>query len=616
MSKNPSAAMKPTRIVTARNWNVAHALLAITLNITLSFVIYHAFDARVLPGIAAMRTLLPWTIGLNLLSTALIISFCRWADWLNARLAVMLFDCATASLPLLILTAVGRVHLFGLIYTLFVFSKAGVLVLYAVANCNRVTDLRFARFWVLATSFAVYAGITPWVALAAWPNGDEPAYLTLTHSLLTDHDFDVANNYQRLDYRSFFPPSLPGDDEGYPRSAREHDTLVAITQQHHTVPGRHHDELLWHDVGMPLLILPGYAIAGRLGAMLELDFLAALLALGCYELAVELGATPPAALLAWSLFAFTSPILVYSSQIFPEMLGGAFAVFALLTFTKSLKNSRSSQFLVIGVFIAVLPWLCIRYWMLVVALIAVVGCRIVVSTSSRVAMLKNLCILAAPLLVSLALFAWFDKQHFNTVIPNAGYLLIVSVQPQFGLRPDIGFLGLFFDRAYGLLPFAPNYLIALAGVPAAWRRNRWVTAAIVLPSSTYILFMVFSRFWFAGWAPAGRYLVTGVVLWIPLAALVLDQSRGRYVVLLFSAWTLLLSVGHAAFPLTRYPSLRDHTKGALAQFSNQIVGQDYSRIFPSLIRATSGDLQLAAVWALAAAWFIWFLSRRAPSYSK
>ena len=64
-----------------------------------------------------------------------------------------------------------------------------------------------------------------------------------------------------------------------------------------------------------MFLVPGYAMGGRLGAILELNVAGALLALGIFVLALEFDVGSRAALGAWALFAFTSPIVVYTSQI-------------------------------------------------------------------------------------------------------------------------------------------------------------------------------------------------------------------------------------------------------------------------------------------------------------
>jgi hypothetical protein len=44
--------------------------------------------------------------------------------------------------------------------------------------------------------------------VAAPPDGDEPRYLLMAHSLAFDGDVNLANNLARQDYRSFDPAEL------------------------------------------------------------------------------------------------------------------------------------------------------------------------------------------------------------------------------------------------------------------------------------------------------------------------------------------------------------------------------------------------------------------------
>src|SRR5262249_55616687 len=69
-------------------------------------------------------------------------------------------------------------------------------------------------------------------------SGDEPHYLMVTHSLASDHDLDLANNYAHDDGRWF----------GHEHLAAGPHARVARTGQLLSV----------HDVGLPIVLVPVY----------------------------------------------------------------------------------------------------------------------------------------------------------------------------------------------------------------------------------------------------------------------------------------------------------------------------------------------------------------------
>ena len=87
--------------------------------------------------------------------------------------------------------------------------------------------------------------------------GDEPHYLVLAQSLLTDHDLKVANNYARGDYHAYYSGDL------YPHLTGLDDVRMKRYSQ--------------HAPGVALLIAPVFAIGGHWAVVV---FVAALVAVG------------------------------------------------------------------------------------------------------------------------------------------------------------------------------------------------------------------------------------------------------------------------------------------------------------------------------------------------
>ena len=85
--------------------------------------------------------------------------------------------------------------------------------------------------------------------------GDEPFYLLTAQSLLADGDFDLRNQYETRSYESFF------------------DHPDGLWQQ--SVPLPDGDLLSPHNPGLSILLIPGFALGGLVGAQVQFLLLAA-----------------------------------------------------------------------------------------------------------------------------------------------------------------------------------------------------------------------------------------------------------------------------------------------------------------------------------------------------
>ena len=68
--------------------------------------------------------------------------------------------------------------------------------------------LRFLPLLLFFVTLVVYFQLIPYLLYTWAITGDEPHYLLAAHSLVYDHDLDLANNYADQDYASFYPSAL------------------------------------------------------------------------------------------------------------------------------------------------------------------------------------------------------------------------------------------------------------------------------------------------------------------------------------------------------------------------------------------------------------------------
>jgi hypothetical protein len=562
----------------------------------------------------ALVNVLPWALAVNVVSSLLF----HWFLQGYGRTAKFLLtaDLAATLLPMLLLpclraSAEHLLHHFGLVYAAFVFARCAVLV--ACAFVRPIAPAR-TRVWVFVSTALVYVAITPWVTTASWPNGDEHAYLLMMQSLYADHDINLSNNYANGDYKRFFPAPLAGSEGGYPIAAREADSIKAIGLDHHTTLNKKHQEVPWHDVGEPLLLMLGYAIGGKLGATLELNLISAIGALGIFELAFQICGVRSKALWTWALFAFSAPFILYSAVLFPDGIGACLILWAALAALRSLSTRDRKFLLVTGILAAAAPWMSIRFWMVSAPLLAVTGIFLIVEAGDLASKVKDLVALAAPTLISLAVFAWVDTVNYDMLLPNGGYLTYGAHVQHFWTKVHIGVLGLFLDRTYGLLPVAPVYLLSLAGASVALSTQKRLAALLLMPAATYILFVACSRFWYGAGTPPARLITSAAALLAPFASIIIGD-RTRWQTALLAAWSWTMSFIMCAVPLTRWYSLWDASVSGMAELFHERWGIDVLSIFPSLLRSTRADQLRAWLWLPIIALAVWWLVARAKTDS-
>jgi len=388
--------------------------------------------------------------------------------------------------------------------------------------------------------------------------GDEPHYLIMAQSLWRDGDLDLANDYAAEDWREYTPgPVTP----------------------HYGAPRRDGRPFPAHSPGLAVLLAPFYAAGGRAACVVVLAFLAAGLAVEVRRLSQRVTGSAEAALLAYAA-ALGPPLFFYSFHIYTE-LPSALALATsldLLTMTPGVGGAALAALLA-----SALPWLHVK--MIPAAL------ALGVLALWRLRARPLVAFVAVALAMALG-FALYYQSIFGQPSPLALY---AGLPAEAQASPWPALFGLLLDRSFGLLPYAPVFLLALAGLPALVRLRAWphllVGAAVVAPLFTW-------RMWWGGQCPPARFLVPLVpLLGVAVAARAAEGTRG-----LVRGRGALLAVG---FALALF-AVSDPGRLLLVNRGNRptrlwaaLSGEgELGRYLPSLTQPDPPEIRVAALWVL------------------
>ena len=371
---------------------------------------------------------------------------------------------------------------------------------------------RSAALWLVL--FAVYAAT---IGLRAFDGsdyaGDEPHHLLTAKSLVDDGSIDLTDEYQAGSYRSF-----------YPRVLDPHGLLTR---------GRLDEP---HGLGFPLVIAPAYWIGGSHGVEVLLAALTAFALLFAYRLALRV-VPDPWALGATLAVGLSPPVLAYSTAVYPETAAAAaLCGAALLALRVAERPNRLTAYGCLAL-IAVLPWLE-PLFLLPGAPIAWFAFR-----ALRRARRPVLAITAVEVVgFSVALYVGLNEALFNGPTPYSAALPgetgTDASFPGGYLERAYRVVGLFVDRDYGLLRWAPVLGLVLLGAVVLWRERRsglsraipglrgdesaaLLCATVALVQLVVAVFLARDAFGF--WFP-GRHLIVALPVAVPLVALGLRRA--------------------------------------------------------------------------------------------
>ena len=358
--------------------------------------------------------------------------------------------------------------------------------------------------------------------------GDEPHYLLMAHSLWVDGDLELSNNYRQNDAQTFYGRG----------------TLEPQGNEHVLADGRRYSH---HPLGPVLVFLPGFILAGRLGASMTVVAVTCGTLAGLLAWLGSLGFKPRVVEQVGWIALFASPFLLYEGLLFPEMLTAG----ALVALGWALKERKAYS---AGTIIGLLLWIHNRNVLLVIPALGLLGWA---WTRAKLSGTEARRILGGGLTLALPL-AWAFHELYGVWTPlGAHHEGMGSLFPLDRFLVD--FPGLLTDQEAGLWFYFPILALVPAGLALGWRRGSglWRSASIVLLA----YYGAMSFYENLGLQPAARFLAPLTPLLLASLAPVLEvleksRKAWRVTALGLFGTTAGLNLSLAAVPWMRYNPLK------------------------------------------------------------
>ena len=357
-----------------------------------------------------------------------------------------------------------------------------------------------ALFLLLSIAYAFSIGMR--ASRGASISGDEPFYLLTTQSLLQDGDLDLVNQYEARSYEVFF------------------DHPDGLWKQ--SVPTADGRLLSPHNPGLSVLLMPGFALGGLVGAQVQLLLMAAAAMALAFLLAERLTGRRG---LCWAMalaVGLSATAFVYSTEVYPEFPAALALLLCLLVVTaRPGVSALDGLFLAAG--LSAVCWLGVKYAPLA---LLIAGCYLYRADG------RGRAVLLALGGASAAAFIWFHVAVFEGLTPynvNVVYAGLSSIE-LVDRHAELGgrvyrLWGLFVDRRFGVGRWAPILLVAAPGLAALALRSgpyRLVFGLIAFQ----LLIAVFLAITMMGWWFPGRTLLAVFpLLVIPLTLVAARAGR-------------------------------------------------------------------------------------------
>lgn len=425
--------------------------------------------------------------------------------------------------------------------------------------------------------------------------GDEPYYLLMTHSLMHDRDLSLANNYENKDFQSFYLGSELGHQGGKETIEPKYAAM----------------EYSVHGNGLPILLLPGYIMAGKTGAvflMLCLSvFIVYLTWLWTYNLTKHrvIAYITAATLMICYFFNWLS------GTIYTDLPIAAITLITLIALDKYYKKPIHE--FIIGLALGILIIIHLKA-IVFIAPAMLVLCYKQWREERKLPWVAIALVSAFTAYYFITLHQWFGKWNLSEIEGGQS----------FAANPLNNASAMLFDANRGVLIYNPVLLLLFVGIPVWFKKNRkslWLVLFTLVPTIA-ILCMIPN--WNGSAAPMGRYIMEFLPAFMPaigFAIIALSKVWQRWVVFILAALTFLISLDGT---IRRFPYIDGSifmTRPLLFKQVQEHTGLALDRLMPlystsaeTILLGHKGLFKIAAWYTLLIALFAYgcYLAKKIP----
>lgn len=371
--------------------------------------------------------------------------------------------------------------------------------------------------------------------------GDQPHYLVMSQSVLSDRGLDVKNQYQQRSYRDFYEHQPSGwmDYTGINNPLANYPAVIEPHVDTRFMPDGPH-WYSYHAPGLSLLTAPMLWIGGLPLVQIGMVGCALAVLILTYVWTKRVTRKRWAAFLATGMTGFSVSFLSLSGLVYPDLPAALLLLTGLLIVTG--KRLRIRWLLVLSIAAGLAPWLHARTYVVSLALLGYAGwviCKTQADPRRRAVRLGALALPAVALMAGALLL-----QHYmhGAWMPTGVY----GKPSLFALDAVTGSVATLTDQTKGIFSNNPAYLLLIPGT-VFWARKDlrsfFLTAIVVGP--TLLLNATF-RGWWGGFSPPGRYsfaIIPALAPAIAFCLLAAKRLRTKALIGTVAAFQAILVLG-------------------------------------------------------------------------